>query len=534
MAGTAKRVGERTVVAAINAAQRGTSIRRAVDTVHLAQGKVRGWRVGQTVAYRSIPYAEAPIGARRFLPPGPAPSWDGIRDGHRFAPEGPQQGNAFWMPFGPRRSVIHEDCLYLNVSVLAEAKPGRPVLVWIHGGGFVDGSGSRQPFDPSLLVGAHDVIVVTINYRLGALGWLRLAHLPGGEQITGNVGLLDQIAALKWVHHNIAAFGGNPTNVTAVGASAGAMSIAAMLAIPRADELFQQAVLQSGAGHFALPVERAERVADLVLDKLQTRTIADLQQVPVSDLMAAQRAATFTVGVGDALAPSIEAFLPFGVVVDGDLLTTSPIEAMQSGAARPVPTIIGTTTDEWNFVGLHSRAQAPELLASMATRFFGGDHSSVIDTYRKTLSAATADDPDATVLHDTINTDHKFTVPAMRFADALREQSAPVYVYLFAFHAEGNELGAVHAAEQAYVFGNLAPWKSLQTFMANRGVGLRSVHRTMAQSWACFARTGTPGDFAGQSWERWDERKITAVIDRTNSISPHPFAERTRPWLGRM
>jgi len=312
------------------------------------------------------------------------------------------------------------------------------------------------------------------------------------------------------------------------------MSIAAMLAIPRADGLFQQAVLQSGAGHFALPAERAERVADRVLDELQVRTVEDLRLVPVAQLMAAQRGPTFATGIGDALAPSIESFLPFGVVVDGDLLTMSPIEAMRSGAARTVPTIIGTTADEWNFVGLHSRTQAPELLASMATRFFGRDASSVIDHYRQTLSSASPCEVGEIEIHDTMHTDHKFTVPALQLADALSDRGVPVYLYLFVFRVDGNELGAIHAAEQVYVFGNLAPWKSLQTFFANRGVGLRSVHRTVARAWTGFARSGEPGAFAGQEWERWDERKSTAVIDRTNSITRHPLVERIQPWQGRM
>ncbi|HKW95748.1 MAG TPA: carboxylesterase/lipase family protein [Methylomirabilota bacterium] len=373
--------------------------------VETRRGTVRGLSEGGLAVFRAIPFARPPLGPLRFAPPEPATPWVGVRDAVRFGPAAAQNGALI----GPLMSLgidrTGEDCLYLNVWTPGADRRRRPVLVWIHGGAFILGAGSQMLYDGSVLARRGDVVVVTINYRLGALGFMRLADRFGRRlAATGNEGLLDQVAALSWVRDEIEAFGGDPDNVTIFGESAGAMSCATLLGVPRAHGLFHRAILQSGAANFLWPREVAAAVTDCFLDELGLGSPEALRAADPSLLLKAQRrcfmdmmmgtghvlgamsatgqrvAGTLFLGLAlarrrfggaasslsrglvrvlkrrggvPAVSPRIAALqalrtrgLPFQPVVDGDVLPVAPLEAIRAGAARDVSLLIGTNLDE--------------------------------------------------------------------------------------------------------------------------------------------------------------------------------------------
>ena len=225
--------------------------------VELTSGKLEGSREESGYIFRGVPYAAPPVGERRWLPPQPVEPWPGIRPAWEYGTIAPQNV----MPGGPKIRLEQEqaeDCLYLNIWTPGLDNARRPVMLWLHGGGFTGGSGSDALYEGGSLSARGDVVVVTINYRLGVLGFLNLDIITQGRiPATGNEALLDQLAALKWVKENIAAFGGDPGNVTVFGQSAGAMSIGCLMVMPAARGSFHKAILESGAGSTAVPLDQA-------------------------------------------------------------------------------------------------------------------------------------------------------------------------------------------------------------------------------------------------------------------------------------
>ena len=357
--------------------------------------------------FRGLPFARPPVGPLRFRPPEPAEPWSGVRDAARFGPSASQNGALVGPLMSLGISRTGEDCLYLNVWTPAADRGRRPVLVWIHGGAFVLGSGSQMLYDGATLARRGDVVVVTVNYRLGALGFLRLRD-RFGERLpaSGNEGRLDQVAALEWVRDEIAAFGGDPGSVTIFGESAGAMSCATLLGMPRARGLFHRAILQSGAANYLWPRATASRIADQVLTDLAVASPEDLRAAAPARLLAAQRrlfmdlmlgehhvlgtlspagqrmagavflglalarrrfggvTAPVARGLLDLLrrrgrrrrapaAPEMAALralrtqgLPFQPVIDGDVIPRQPLAAIRDGEAHAIPLLIGTNLDE--------------------------------------------------------------------------------------------------------------------------------------------------------------------------------------------
>jgi len=401
------------------------------------RGPVRGVTEGGLAVFRGIPFARPPVGPLRFGPPESPRPWSGVRDAARFGPSAAQNGALVGplMSLGIRRTG--EDCLYLNIWTPGADRGRRPVLVWIHGGAFVLGSGSQTLYDGATLARRGDVVVVTVNYRLGALGFLRLRD-RFGERLpaTGNEGLLDQVAALEWVRDEIGAFGGDADNVTIFGESAGAMSCATLLGVPRARGLFHRAILQSGAANYLWPRETASRLADRMLADLAVRSPEELRAAAPARLLAAQRrlfmdlvlgehhvlgtlsptgqrvagavflglslarrrfggvVSPLSRGLVDLLrrrarrrsappAPEMAALralhtrgLPFQPVIDGDVVPRDPLAAIRDGEARGVPLLIGTNLDEARlFAPLDPEATTldeAELVAQCAEAIPGG------------------------------------------------------------------------------------------------------------------------------------------------------------------
>src|SRR3989441_12934856 len=350
--------------------------------VRTHQGAVHGSVADKVVAFKGIPYAAPPFGPNRFQPPRPAESWDGVREALTYGPTAPKA--PYFPPFDvliPEVDIPGEDCLNLNIWSPDLGQASLPVMVWIHGGAFANGSGSVPTYDGTRF--ARDgVVCVTINYRLGADGFLYL-----GDGIV-NRGLLDQIAALEWVQENIRAFGGDPARVTIFGESAGAFSVATLLSMPRAKGLFQRAIAQSGAGHHTSSVATAQLVGSNLADKLGgAPTMAAIAEVPLERLVGAQAELAVELAVrpdparwGEVAANGM-AFEP---VVDGEVVPGRPIERIVAGAGADVDLMAGTTTEEWRFFLVPTGAidRVTEERLSTTARVMSLDVEHALSVYR--------------------------------------------------------------------------------------------------------------------------------------------------------
>jgi para-nitrobenzyl esterase len=457
--------------------------------VETRSGKLRGVERRGVLAFRGIPYAAPPTGARRFRAPAPVAPWPGERDATAPGPGAPQRGGtlggAFARIVGPAASA--EDCLTLDLWTPAADGARRPVLVWIHGGAFVMGAGSALAYGGAALARAGDAVVVTLNYRLGALGFLSLQDLAPG--FDSNLGLRDQLAALEWVRDNVAAFGGDPANVTVFGESAGAMSVGALLGTPRARGLFARAIAQSGAAHNTASRESAARVAATFLGALGLgRSEAErLREVPVPALLDAQLATVARLGLAYGT-------LPFEPAVDGELLPEHPLDAVARGSARGVPLLVGTNRDEWNLFLLadaKARALDEDALRRRYARSLGpAEVEGAHRLYREALPSAS---PRAR--WGAYQTHRVFTAPAARLAE-LQARHAPTYAYLFTWSPPlvRRRVGACHGLEVPLVFGTFRHPLLRGLYLG----GASSTAARLQRAWLAFARSGCPD--RGDGW----------------------------------
>ena len=457
------------------------------------QGTVSGVEVGGAVRFRGIPYAAAPFGPNRYRPPQPPAAWDGVRDTAEFGVGVPQarfDGDPFDGYYNPRRQG--EDCLTLDVWTPDPATSGLPVLVWIHGGGFITGTGSAPAHDGHTF--ARDgVVLVGVNYRLGIEGFL---HVEGSDP---NRGLLDQVAALAWVRDNVAAFGGDPGNVTVFGESAGAMSVGALLAMPSARGLFHRAILQSGAGHHAITAATASRVAGYAAEKLGVDATADaLAAFPWERLLEVQK----SLSAEAATAPDPARWgeiaangMVFEPVVDGEVLPQLPIEAVAGGASADVAIMVGSNRDEHRLFLVPAgtdRVATKPMLAAVATAYRLPDGA--LDAYR-----AGAPDASPGMLLAEVMSDWFFRIPAVRLAEA---HGAHVYEFDWASSLLDGRLGACHALELGFVFDTLPTARGLTGPDAPQELA-----DAMHWAWIAFATDGDPG------WEPYGEQRTVQLPD---------------------
>jgi len=483
--------------------------------VETVQGKVRGRMAGRAASFLGIPYAAPPFGENRLRPPAGAQAWQGVRDALAYGATAPKP--PYPKPFDellPEPVIAGEDCLNLNVWTPDPGRAGLPVMVWIHGGAFVNGSGAVAAYAGDRF--ARDgVVCVTINYRLGCEGFLFL------DGTTPNRGLLDQLAALEWVQENIAAFGGDPGNVTIFGESAGAMSVATLLSMPRAAGLFRRAAVQSGAGHHALPPGTAGLVTAELARRLGVAPTRDgFAAVPADGLVAAQRQLSEDIAVQpDAvrwreIAANMMAFEP---VVDGEILPARPIDGITAGNGRDVDLLVGTNTDE------HRLFLVPTGVADVANDAIvqltaGALGLSPAGLASYTAAAASAGDTLAAVL-----TDWFFRIPAIRLAEA---HQGPSYMYEFAWPSplfEGR-LGACHALEIGFVFDTLDADEDEVLHGSAPPAGLAAA---MHGAWAEFARSGRPG------WDAYaPATRATMTFAETSAVSHDPRPQQRTAWDG--
>jgi para-nitrobenzyl esterase len=463
------------------------------------QGQIEGIEREGIWQFRGIPYAAAPVGERRFMAPEPPLSWDGVRSGATFgATSWPEPGGVTAM-LGDQGLGADEDCLHLNVFTPDCDDAARPVMVWIHGGSFVGGSGSTPWYDGTALATRGDVVVVTINYRLGALGFLWLGDLDDRYRSSGMNGILDQAAALAWVHENIAAFGGDPDNVTIFGESAGAMSVSTLLATPAARGLFHRAIAQSGAAEHVSSTTTAAGVTEAIMADLGVSTIDELLAVEPEALVAAGARVDGLIHTepGRSAHRTGALAMIFQPVIDGEWLPEDPLVAVAQGRAADVPLLIGTNLDEWHLFRLMGSdvLDHEELLTRMARVF--GDGVRAHESYSATRPGATPSDLWSAVLTDAI-----FRIPAIRLVEARENAASPTYQYLFSWPSSAFDgaLGSCHALEIPFVFGVLGNPGAEMIFGGAASTELEELAAQMQHAWLAFARTGDPGHDGLPHW----------------------------------
>jgi para-nitrobenzyl esterase len=502
--------------------------------VEVRQGRLRGVRRGDLWSFSGIPYAKAPVGPLRWRRPAEAERWDGIRDASTFGPIAPQSASVAGItsPSDPDNSEPHsEDCLSLNVWTpeLPGTSPsgsgeGRPVMVFIHGGGFTSGSGSVFLYRGGNLVRNGDVVVVTLNYRLGALGFLGHRRLSDAESHVGNWGLQDQVAALRWVRDNIAAFGGDAQKVTIFGESAGGMSIAALLGAPRAAGLFHRAIIESGGG-YAHSVEEAERAAARLAAVLGVAECdrGSLQSVPAAELVAA------TEEIGRRRPDPGMLPLPFLPTVDGVFLPRHPLTAVADGASSGIDLLIGTNRDEMTLFGLGNPAllnMDDEGLARWTANSLPHvPTTEVIESYRN-ARCARSEPVGPRDIWVAAGSDVVFRWPSLQLAAAHVARGGTAFVYLFDWESPAFDgiLGSCHALELPFVFG--AVHVPVVQLFSGAGPTVNTLSQQMQQAWLSFAKGGDPSHDGIAPWQPWDPvRRATMIFGGWTRLEHAPRDE---------
>ena len=484
-------------------------------------GKVEGREKDDVVLFAGIPYVAPPVGESRFRPPMPHEPWDDVRPAEQFGPAAPQ------VPTGTLTSRApvqwDEDCLTLNISTPAVDKKRRPVLVWIHGGGYRTGQGAIPWYNGARFAINGDIVVVSINYRLGALGFTYLERFGKELASSGINGTLDQIAALDWVQDNIEEFGGDPENVTIAGESAGAFSVGTLLAVPKASGLFRRAIAQSGAAHHTVPMEVGEKVADLFCDALGVRRAEDLQAASVTAILEAQAKVDGELGRGGGEVSRARVPAgPFYPVEGGSILPGSPIDLIKAGASAGVSLLVGTNRHEttlWN-----NREVDEQQLLHLAHRL--GADEGLIAAYRKARPRASARD-----LLVAITTDHTFRIPAIRLAEAREGHGGPSWMYLFAWESRAfdGRLKSTHALEIPFTFNNLDR-PGVDVFLGT-GPLPQHVADLMHAAWISFIRTGDPTCDALPDWPPYStERRATMVFNDETELVDDPAGPERDLW----
>jgi len=489
--------------------------------VQLRDGAVRGTTAGGVSAFLGIPYAAAPFGANRMRPPQPVQAWDGERDATGYGPTVPKGSYPpQYATLFPEVVIPGDDCLNLNVWAPDPPATGLPVLVWIHGGSFMNGSGSVGEYAGSAF--ARDgVVCVTINYRLSAEGFLFL-----GDGVA-NLGLLDQLAALRWVQANISAFGGDPARVTVAGESAGAMSVTTLLSMPLAAGLFAQAITQSGAAAHTLSPAESLMVSRYLAESLNVPADREsLQAVPLERLV--QAASDLVVEVQTAPDPAkwgqlAMSLLPFAPTVDGDVLPEAPLPAITAGRGSGVPLLTGSNRDEARLFLV--AAGTIDLIDDATLEAVAGAYglsAGALAGYRANRPGASPGDVLAAVI-----TDWFFRIPAIRVAEARAGQGAAnTWVYRFdrPEPGENSRLGACHGAELPFVFGTIAR-DDVRPRIGSAPA--QPVAGQAHQVWVDFITSGDPG------WPAYDTaRRATGLISDHVTVADDPAGAERAHWEG--
>ena len=508
--------------------------------VQTSAGTVRGARDGATNRWLGIPYAAAPVGDLRLRSPQPPVPWEGVRDALAFGSAAPQEPTkVIPLPVGVH---IDEDCLNLNVwvpeRVENDHKP-RPVMVWVHGGAYFIGFSAQPIYNGRSLAENGDVIVVTLNYRLGALGFLDFTSLATPEApFESNLGLRDVIQALRWVKENIAAFGGDPNDVTLFGESAGGGVVTTLMTVPSAQGLFHKAIAHSSPATSVYGPERARGVALAYLDLLGVSIYEAPTQLRELDAVAMAGVTTKLLNHVATTSPGTVAFAP---VVDGDLITDYPVKLFRAGKAAKIPLIIGTNRDEAALFKMMKSPLMPITKPSIDEMFelVGADNPALLGI-EPTVTAAYPEFPKQKGSM-AISRDAGFWMPSVWVAEA-HSRVAPTWMYRFDQAPPLMKLlgiGASHGTEIPYAFGTLPAKVSERNGLIFRLGGLRlarKISRRMQAHWLSMATTSDPHTTDPDTgtvmvWPRYDEAlRATLLIDATDTIVNDPNSAQRTAW----
>ena len=522
-------------------------------TVATSAGKIRGLLLDNKVhAFKGVPYGESTAGARRFLPPVKVQPWTGVRDAFALGHRSPLVDSTLvpeWTPLNIREPM-GEDCLNLNVWTPAIGGGTRPVMVWLHGGGYATGSPGMIPYDGANLAAKHDVVLVSITHRLNAFGFLYLAEI-GGEKFAGasNAGMKDIIAGLEWIRDNVASFGGDPRNVTIFGQSGGGAKVSTLLGMPAARGLFHRAIAQSGSAVTSMAANVATRNAEAYIERLglKSNQLDELQKLPMEQLLGALAARPSTgsgrADAGRGAGPGGGASTGSGgadggrgarqggfaaaPVVDGTSLPRDVFTPTATEISADVPLMIGSTETEvtWNINTDYTVPADDAALRARVKRTLRSADDAQIDkliaTYRKGRPKASNLD-----LALIIETDAS---PFRSGTDTEAERKAalgkaPVYVYRFQWYSpvSGGRLRAMHCMDIPFVFDNV----DLAQSVVGDGRDRYALADRMSASWVAFARSGNPNNKLVPKWEPFTaDQRATMIFNTETRAVNDPYRD---------
>ncbi|HMK85317.1 MAG TPA: carboxylesterase/lipase family protein [Steroidobacteraceae bacterium] len=487
--------------------------------VATTSGPVVGLQADRVQTFRGIPYAAAPVRELRFLPAIPPRPWKDPKDARARGAACPQVLD-LEDPAEDGDSNMSEDCLTVNVWTPGADSKARPVMVFIHGGALEEGSAADTSYDGAALAVRGDLVVVTVQYRLGVLGFLELGEVGGPRFAdSGNLGILDQIMALRWVQANVGGFGGDPRNVTVFGESAGGASIHGLLAIPAARDLFRRAIIESGDPGQFLSIGQATAISARFMALANAHTIKELGGLSVEELMRAQ-SKLLAQDYGNGT---------FGMVQDGRTFDKTPIETLSANAGLSKPMIVGSNSEEMRYyIALNATPldrQPQSILQAHLVRVFGAPARNVLDVY-------TSDSESYPEAVTRLIGDIMFRMPSIRLAE-LNCGRQPTFVYLFTFRSStkgptGLEYGAMHGLEIPVVF-------HLDSALGYMYVGPKGTWNhlsdQMMDAWTRFARTGDPNGPGLPHWPRYDSAQhATMEFGAHTDVALDPYGAERRAW----
>jgi para-nitrobenzyl esterase len=483
------------------------------DIVATSNGPVRGYREAGLEVFKGLRYGAAPVGAARFKPPARPAAWTETTDAAAYGAPAIQSGLAPGErrsspadPPAPDEPASSEDCLFLNVWTPGLDAQARPVMVWLHGGGFANGSGGAAMYDGAALARKGEVVTITVNHRLNVFGYLHLGEVFGADYAqSGVAGMLDIVQALEWVRDNIAALGGDPGNVTIFGESGGGWKVSLLMAMPGARGLFHKAVIQSGPGLTGKPIAAADKVARQLLDDLKVKTPADLAAL-----------STEAISLASVKVPG-EVMRLYTPVVDGTALPRDPFEPDASPLNADVPVLIGTNKDESTLFMLGH----PKFGAFDEADLSKHAASAAKDKAEPLVAALRAAYPDYSPTHlaSGVGTAVGMWAGSLKLAERkAAQQAAPVWMYMLTWEtpvAKGR-LRSPHALEIPLVFDNVEKARSF----VGRGDEPQAVADQMSAAWLAFAHTGDPG------WPAYDTKtRTTKLFDVESRIVNDPLPD---------
>lgn len=496
------------------------NIKPSGSLVETKQGKLQGAEEKGVSVWRGINYAKPPVGELRFRAPQAPDTWEGVKVATEFGPIAPQMSSSLT----DKDAKQSENCLSLNIWSPAADGKKRPVMFWIHGGGFVLGTGSAELYNGAYMAKNGDVVVVTINYRLGPLGFLYFKDTKN-KQFENNLGIRDQIAALKWVRENIAAFGGDPEQVTIFGESAGGTSVETLLSTPSAKGMFTKAIIQSGPPAIVWTPAIAESVTAKYLSLLHISpdSMHLLKTVPLDTLKAAEDALL------DYMVKETNQKV-FAPSIDGEVLTNDIFKCMKPTIGGNVPVMIGTNLNEATMFASKKWGMAPRTSAGLEKYF-----DEVTDEKSKKQVLASYPHYPKTSGVIEVLTDAIFRIPAVRLAEC-RSTYAPVYMYSFEWASpvlKMAKVGSFHGLELPFVF-HCTEGKTgkLLKLICMRST-IKRLSGEMQQSWINFARYGNPNGTGEQKWKPYTaEERNTMIFNRKSKAVVDPYGQQRQAWEG--